>query len=49
MSACCSPFECAADQQFNERKATGELKRYRTRGPGPTTPCSRRALSKQER
>jgi SAM-dependent methyltransferase len=37
MSACCSAFECAADQQFNEKKATAELKRYRTRGPGPTT------------
>ena len=37
MSACCSAFECAADQQFNEKKATEELKRYRTKGPGPTT------------
>ena len=35
MSACCSPFECAADQQFNETKAAAELKRYRTKGPGP--------------
>ena len=37
MSACCSTFECAADQQFNEKKAAEELKRYRTKGPGPTT------------
>ena len=37
MSACCSAFECSADQQFNEKKATEELKRYRTKGPGPTT------------
>ena len=37
MSACCSAFECAADQQFNEKKAAEELKRYRTKGPGPTT------------
>jgi SAM-dependent methyltransferase len=37
MSACCSPFECAADQQFNEKKATEELTRYRNKGPGPTT------------
>lgn len=37
MSACCSPFECTADQQFNEKKATGKLKRCRTKGPGPTT------------
>jgi SAM-dependent methyltransferase len=37
MSACWSAFECTADQQFNEKKATEELKRYRTKGPGPTT------------
>src|SRR5262245_48137434 len=37
MSACCSAFECAADQQFNEKKAAEELKRYRTKGPRPTT------------
>ena len=37
MPACCSTFECAADHQFNEKKATEELKRYRTKGPGPTT------------
>ena len=37
MPACCSTFERAAEQQFNERKAEQELKRYRTKGPGPTT------------
>jgi SAM-dependent methyltransferase len=37
MSACCSAFECAADHQFTEKKAGEELKRYRTKGPGPTT------------
>ena len=37
MSACCSPFECAANQQFNEKKAAAELERYRTKGPRPTT------------
>jgi len=37
MPGCCSTFERAAEQQFNERKAAGELKRYRTKGPGPTT------------
>lgn len=37
MPACCSTFECAADQQFTEKKAAAELKRYRTKGPGPTT------------
>jgi tRNA1(Val) A37 N6-methylase TrmN6 len=37
MSTCCPAFECAADHQFNEKKATEELKRYRTKGPGSTT------------
>lgn len=37
MPACCSTFERAAEQQFNEKKAADELKRYRTKGPGPTT------------
>jgi Phosphorylase superfamily/Methyltransferase domain len=34
---CCSPFECAANQQFNHKKVARELKRYRQKGPGPTT------------
>jgi SAM-dependent methyltransferase len=37
MSTCCPAFECAADHQFNEKKATEELTRYRAKGPGPTT------------
>ena len=37
MSACCSAFERAADQQFDEKKAAAELKRFHTKGPGPTT------------
>ena len=37
MPACCSTFERAAEQQFNEKKAAQELNRYRTKGPGPTT------------
>jgi predicted RNA methylase len=37
MSACCSAFAGAADHQFNEKKATEELKRYRTKGSGATT------------
>ena len=37
MSACCSEFACAADLQFNEKKANDELNRYRTKGPRPTT------------
>jgi predicted RNA methylase len=45
MSACCSTFECAADQQFNERKATAELKRYRSKGPGPTTRLLQESLA----
>lgn len=44
MSACCSAFECAADHQFNEKKATEELKRYRTKGPGPTTRLLQQSL-----
>ena len=34
---CCSAFECAANQQFNQKKVAQELKRYRQKGPGPTT------------
>jgi SAM-dependent methyltransferase len=37
MPACCSTFERSAEQQFNKKKAAEELKRYRTKGPGPTT------------
>jgi magnesium-protoporphyrin O-methyltransferase len=37
MSSCCSHFECEANQQFNQKKVEQELKRYRTKGPGPTT------------
>jgi len=37
MSACCSAFAYAADQQFNEKKAAAELKRYRSKGPRSTT------------
>ena len=34
---CCSPFECAANQQFNQKKVARELRRYRQKGPGTTT------------
>lgn len=34
---CCSPFEKSADQNFNQKKVTQELKRYREKGPGQTT------------
>jgi hypothetical protein len=37
MPACCSTFESAARQQFNQRKVAKELARFRTKGPGPTT------------
>jgi predicted RNA methylase len=37
MPTCCSPFERTADQQFNQKKAAQESKRYREKGPGPTT------------
>lgn len=36
-SCCCSPFESAANQQFDQKKVAQELKRYREKGPGPTT------------
>lgn len=37
MPGCCSAFENAADQQFNQKKVGQELNRYREKGPGPTT------------
>jgi magnesium-protoporphyrin O-methyltransferase len=37
MPGCCSHFESAANQQFNQTKAEQELNRYRENGPGPTT------------
>lgn len=37
MPGCCSHFECSASQQFNQKKLEQELKRYRAKGPGPTT------------
>lgn len=37
MPACCSVFDRAADQQFNQKKVALELRRYREKGPGPTT------------
>jgi magnesium-protoporphyrin O-methyltransferase len=37
MAGCCSPFACAANQQFNQKKVVQELKRYRQKGPGRTT------------
>jgi SAM-dependent methyltransferase len=37
MPGCCSAFESAAAQQFSQRKVAQELKRYREKGPGPTT------------
>ena len=33
----CSPFECAANQQFNHKKVAQVLRRYRQKGPGRTT------------
>jgi SAM-dependent methyltransferase len=45
MSACCSTFEGAADQQFNERKVAKELARFRTKGPGPTTRLLERGIA----
>lgn len=33
----CSPFECAAGEQFNQKTVAQELNRYRRKGPGPIT------------
>jgi tRNA1(Val) A37 N6-methylase TrmN6 len=37
VSSCCSSFACAAGEQFNPTKVAQELKRYREKGPRPTT------------
>jgi SAM-dependent methyltransferase len=46
MPACCAPFEPVADQHFNRNKAAAELKRYHTKGPGPTTRLLEEAIVK---
>ena len=45
MSACCSTFEGAADQQFNERKVAKELAHFRAKGPGPSTRLLERGIT----
>lgn len=37
MTSCCSPFTDAAEQQFNEKRVSQELARYRQNGPELTT------------
>ena len=37
MPACCSSFDHSVERQFDEKKVAEELKRYRSKGPGPTT------------
>ena len=37
MPACCSSFDNSVERQFDGKKVAEELKRYRTKGPGPTT------------
>ena len=37
MPSCCSPFEDAANRQFDQKKVAQELERYRSKGPGATT------------
>lgn len=46
MAACCPAFECAADQQFDHKKAAEELERYRTKGPRPTTRLLQEGLAR---
>jgi SAM-dependent methyltransferase len=45
MGACCSTFEGAADQQFNERKVAKELAHFLAKGPGPTTRLLERGIA----
>jgi magnesium-protoporphyrin O-methyltransferase len=44
--ACCSAFACAADQQFNEKKANEELQRHRIKGPAATTRLLQEGLAR---
>ena len=37
MTCCCSSVSDAVERQFNAKKATKELARYRAKGPEPTT------------
>src|SRR5712691_9093458 len=36
MSCCCSSVGAAANRQFSEKRATNDLAKYRTKGPGAT-------------
>jgi SAM-dependent methyltransferase len=36
MSCCCSTIGAAAERQFSEKRATKDLAKYRTKGPGST-------------
>jgi len=36
MSCCCSSVGAAAERQFSEKRATKDLAKYRSKGPGPT-------------
>lgn len=44
MSCCCAGFCAATDRHFNARVAARELRRYRRRGPQPTTKLLRDGL-----
>jgi hypothetical protein len=48
MPACCSTFERAVDQQFTEKNAIAELKRYRAKGRDQRLACFRMASAAQE-
>jgi magnesium-protoporphyrin O-methyltransferase len=44
VSACCSAYSDAAEQQFDAHKVAQELAAYRKNGPGPTTRLLREGL-----
>ena len=44
MACSCCAFPEAAERQFTPQKAAGEMKRYREKGPGPTTRLLRDGL-----
>jgi len=45
MACSCCAFPEAAERQFTAQKAAGEMKRYREKGPGPTTRLLRDGLT----
>jgi SAM-dependent methyltransferase len=42
---CCGEYATTADEQFNAQRAAGDLRSYRTKGPGKTTQLLRDSLT----